>query len=213
MNRLFLSLSVLIAAWCAAATKTPAEEPPPAQVVTIPLSAMLSAGENSSDLLPAMPSTASIDPPADYCPLSQEILRALDSTSRQERPKTAFVVTGSPREALVKAHDVVVNQKPMQSEFAAYDSLPLVFMSYSGFHMSLKPVELRKDSNEIVVNYFVRMSGRGDASNHFILIPLGQLSAGSYRVVIDQVPGTSGIRPERMLLGIIVSPGFTFTVK
>jgi hypothetical protein len=91
-----------------------------------------------------------------------------------------------------------------------------VFMSYSGFHMSLKPVELRKGNvNEIAVNYFVKMSGRGDAQEYFALIPLGKLSAGLYRVVIEQVP-TSDTRPkgpEPVIPRAVVSPGFTFTVK
>ena len=182
-----------------------------AQTVTIPLSDMWGYGDRS------MQPIASIDPPADTCPLSKEIVRVIYLLPGQEKPKTAFAVTGAPSEALIMAHDVIVNKKPMQSEFAADESLTLVFMSYTGFHMSLKPVELRKGNvNEIAVNYFVKMSGRGDTEDYFALIPLGKLPAGLYRVIIEQVPGTADTRPkgpEPVITRAVVSPRFTFTVK
>ena len=201
-----LFLVSLLAAVCLSAAH--AED---AQTVTIPLSDMWAYRD------PAIRSIASIDPPADDCPLSQEIGKTLNPASMQDRPKTVFVVTGSPSEALIKAHDVIVNKKPMQSEIVTDEQLTLVFMSYTIFHISLKPVELRKgDVNEITVSYFVKMSGRGDGQDYFALIPLGKLSAGLYRVAIEQVPGTSDTRPngpEPIIPRAVVSPGFTFTVK
>jgi hypothetical protein len=178
------------------------------EAVTIPLSDMWAYED------PAIQSTASIDPPADDAPLSQKIGITLNPASMQEKPKSAFIVTGSPSEALIKAHEVIVKKQPTQSEFATDEPLTLVFMSYSGFHMSLKPVELRK--GEITVNYFVKMSGRGDAQEYFALIPLGKLPAGTYRVLIKQVPGSSDSRPNvpaPIVPRAVVSPGFTFTVK
>jgi hypothetical protein len=182
------------------------------ETVTIPLSDMWAYRDH--EIQPV----TTLDPPTDDYPLTKEILNVLAPEWLKEKPKSAFVVTGSPSEALIKAHDVIVNKKPMQSEFAADESLTLVFMSYSGFHMSLKPVELRKgkNRNEISVNYFVKMSGRADAQEYFALIPLGKLPAGLYRVVIEQVAGTSDTRPkgpEPIIPRAVVSPGFTFSIK
>jgi hypothetical protein len=181
------------------------------EAVTIPLSDMWAYED------PAIQSTASIDPPADDAPLSQEIGITLNPASMQEKPKSAFIVTGSPSEALIKAHEVIVKKQPTQSEFATDEPLTLVFMSYSDFHMSLKPVELRKGNpNEIVVKYFVKMSGRGDAQEYFALIPLGKHQAGSYRVIVKQVPGTTDGRPnvpQPIIPRAVVSPGFSFEIN
>jgi hypothetical protein len=199
-----LFLVSLFAAVCLSAAR--AED---AQTVTIPLSDMW--GYRDLEMQPV----TSLDPPTDDYPLTKAILYVLAPEWRKEKPKTAFAVTGSPSEALIKAHDVIVNKKPMQSEFATDEPLTLVFMSYSGFHMSIKPVELRKGNvNEIAVNYFVKMSGRGDAQEYFALIPLGKLPAGLYRVIVKQVHGTSDGRPNTLIVDrAVVSPGFTFTVK
>jgi hypothetical protein len=200
-----LFLVSLFAAVCLSATH--AED---IQTVTIPLSDTWGYGDRS------MQSTASIDPPANTCPLSKETGDVIFSPPTQERPKTAFAVTGSPSEALIKAHDVIVKKMPMQSEFTTDEPLTLVFISYTGFHMSIKPVELRIGHNisEIAVNYFVKMSGRGDEQVYIALIPPGKLSAGLYRVVIKQVHGTSDARPNTLIVDLaVVSPGFTFTVK
>ena len=203
-----LFLVSLLAAVCLSAAH--AED---AQTVTIPLSDMWAYRD------PAMQHITSLDPPVNEHPLCEEIRHAINPAHLQEKPKTAFVVTGGPSEALINAHDVIVNRNAMQSEFTAGEPLTLIFMSYSGFHMSLKPVEMRagKDNvNEIEVNYFVRVSGRGDTEDYFALIPLGKPSAGVYRVVVQQVPGTSDTRPngpEPIIPRAVVSPGFTFTVK
>jgi hypothetical protein len=201
-----LFLVSLFAAVCLSAAH--AED---AQTVTIPLSDMWGYRD------PAMQHVTSLDPPVMEHPLCEEIMYAINPAHMQERPKTAFVVTGSPGEALIKAHDVILKKQPMESEFATDVPLTLVFMSYSGFHMSITPVELRKGNvSEIAVNYFVKMSGRGDAEDYFALIPLGKLPAGLYRVIVKQVPGTSDYRPngpEPIIPRAVVSPGFTFTVK
>jgi hypothetical protein len=184
MNRLSLSLSLLFASCCAAAmAEAPAEQAKPIprgekqddnshaepETVTIPLSDMW--GFRDLEMQPV----TSLDPPTDDYPLTKAILNVLAPEWLKEKPKTAFAVTGSPSEALIKAHDVIVNKKPMQSEFATDEPLTLVFISYTGFHMSIKPVELRKGNvNKIAVNYFVKMSGRGDAQEYFAWIPLGR---------------------------------------
>jgi hypothetical protein len=194
-----------------------------AHTVTIPLIEMWSRGMSDEDLFPPtkspalMQSTAAIDPPAESSPLSSGILGELSQPTKPYMDRIGFVVTGTPREALVKVHDVVANKQPRQSEFTTDDRLTLAFMSYNGFHMTLEPVEVRKGGiNEVVVHYFVLMTGRNDYVNWFVLIPLGQLPAGTWHVAIDQVPGISDANrngPEPIIPRVSVSSGFVFTVK
>jgi hypothetical protein len=188
---------------------------------------------------PAMKQLTSVDPRAQsddfevqmnsFCNEIADVLEP--SIIEKPKPKTAFVVTGGPGKALVHAHDVIVNQRPIKSEFATDDQPTLVFWSDSGFHMSLKPVKLRlnqdpENINEIEVDYYVMMRGTMDEENYFAMIPLGQLPAGEYRVIVKQVRGTSagwpesgitktGVRvgPVPLVPKALVSPGCVFIVR
>jgi hypothetical protein len=212
-------LKLLLTALLAVArvTTARAEEP---KTVTIPPTAMWSIRDPAMTPFRSMypaPDPQAPEPP-DLC---GDIEKVLDPFSGKDRPKSAFIVIGSPKEALLRAHGVIADKMPMQMQFTTTEPLTLVFMSYSGFHMSLKPVELRLNQtngsgNEIEVDYFVKMKGTGDMENYFALIPLGKLPEGTYQVIVKQVLGTREGLPDSfapLVARATASPGFLFTVK
>jgi hypothetical protein len=105
-----------------------------------------------------------------------------------EKPRPAFVVVGTGKEALKKAHATLKdkNNVDWQQQMPKDTELSLVFFHYvTGWHPRVTSVEQSRDS--IVVKYkFVEPEEPSFGAARFALIPLRKLSPGTVNVKFDQ---------------------------
>ncbi|BBO31565.1 hypothetical protein [Lacipirellula parvula] len=149
-----------------------------------------------------MPGTQDIrklDPPREKQPESvQEFIKSSlvertaqtlnsDKLTRNGGTGRGFVVAATGVEALKQSHDVLAKEAERVDSVPAGEELSLVFYSYSsGQYVHLEQVE--RDGETITVKYRNVPHRTLDMSPHIALIPLGELSAGKYRVKVEELP-------------------------
>lgn len=149
-----------------------------------------------------MPGTQDIrklDPPREKQPVSvQEFIKSslVERTAQTLNPDKwpkdgntgrGFVVAATGVDALKQAHDVLAKKVDRPDAVLSGEELSLVFYSYSsGQYVHLDQVE--RDGETITVKYRNVPHRTLDMSPHIALIPLGELSAGKYRVKVEELP-------------------------
>jgi hypothetical protein len=116
-----------------------------------------------------------------------EIGRSLAPGRRENRQTgDGFAVLGTGLNGLREAHAVLVMSNKPQNKFPADSEISLIFFTYwPPRYVHLHRVERKKN----VIDVYYRFTpSAGGLSQHFALIPLGNLSAGEYRVNIVRSP-------------------------
>lgn len=123
-----------------------------------------------------------------------EIVEALGFRNWPAKGKEAgqaFVVRGSGKDALCNARDVFSGKEPKAKTQPQGESISLVFYTFAtGYYGHLR--EVTRDANEINIKYSLVPHRTRELTNHFALIPLRELPAGKYRVVLSEVPLPEG---------------------
>jgi len=106
---------------------------------------------------------------------------------QRPKPRPAFAVLGTGREALEAAAAVLAHGQQPQHSFPAGSEMSIVFFSYqAGSRVELVKVERRGETFEVHYRFFA--DGLTMSTSHLALIPLGSLPPGKYRVEIIQAP-------------------------
>ncbi len=101
--------------------------------------------------------------------------------------KAGFVVLGRPMDALHEAHAVLVDGKKALDTIPKDNLSSVVFFSHEfGRYVHVQSVERR--GNDIEIKYKFVPHKSKELTEHFALIPLGKLPAGTMRVNILQTP-------------------------
>lgn len=118
--------------------------------------------------------------------LNQQIMAELSAIpSGEEKPqKTGFAVSGTPQEALAKAHAVLSGREEPTTKFSKGENIFVVFFSYAGPFVQMRKVAMRGDS--LLVAYHFVSHLEAILSSHFALIPIGSLKPGPVKVEILQ---------------------------
>lgn len=108
-------------------------------------------------------------------------------TRRDEKPKPAFAVQGVGMEALDHAQTIMTGKEEPQSRFPGASDLSIVFFSTTTpAYVHIDRVTLGK--NVIDISFHFIPHETRELTEHFAIIPVGQLSAGSHDVRIVQLP-------------------------
>jgi len=104
-----------------------------------------------------------------------------------EEAQRGFAVLGNGPEALREVFAVLVEKKESQDVFPTGSEISVMFFAYqSTLYVHLSSVH--RQGNTIEVHYRFIPHETEDMSEHFALIPLGELSSGTYHVKMIQAP-------------------------
>jgi hypothetical protein len=146
-----------------------------------------------------------------------QIRKALQQRPRPvEKAGPAFVVAGSPAEALRTAAALMMmkNTKEPERIFPADTQLSLFFYSYiSAYYVRL--VSAEEGPNLIQIKYRAVPHSTTDSTVHFALIPLGKRSKGAVQVKIEQLPtkNEKGETISRQDRRDLVCDSFSFAIE
>ncbi len=152
--------------------------------------------------------------------LVRQIVSFLSSGAPREgkKPGPAFVVVGTGKEALKKAHSILKDKYTLEDHQRLPNNteLSLVFFHYvTGWHPQLTSVEQSPDS--IVVKYrFIQPEEPSFGAARFALIPLGKLPSGTVSVNFEQEQPVDyrGLRlNQKTNAEQLVCDSFSFEVK
>jgi hypothetical protein len=150
----------------------------------------------------------------------RQIVSTLSSgaPSGKDKPRPAFVVVGTGKEALEKARATLKDRSNIdwQQQLPENTELSLVFFHFvTGWHPQLTSVEHSRDS--VVVKYkFVDPEEPSFGAARFALIPLGKFSAGTMNVKFqeEQPVDYRGLRTNKNTNAErLVCDSFSFEVK
>lgn len=118
----------------------------------------------------------------------QDIRLAMSKAPLQGKDaNSGFAVIGSGFDSLREAHAVLVDGRKPRQTFPQGSDVSVVFFSHQfGQYVHLHKVERRGDVVEIQYQFVPHKSK--ELTEHFALIPLGRLDAGTMRVEIVQSP-------------------------
>jgi hypothetical protein len=165
-----------------------------------------------------MPGTARAEDLDPSGKLFMQIRRSLWSLpSEQEEAAPSFAVSGTKSEAIREVHAVLVDGKKPRKSFPPSSQIYATFFSYQNRpYVHLQKVE--RKGNVININWSFVPHETEETTEHFALIPLGQLPNGKYRVDIKRSPMPQkyidlGFRPmSDAAARRIVCRSFSFTV-
>ncbi len=118
---------------------------------------------------------------AGYGTFVYEILSALGSAKTAD----AFVVPGTPSDALQNAHAILV--KGTNVTLSSGDEVSVIFFSYQ-FDNYVHITQVERIGNTIKIHYRFVPHFSKELTSHFAIIPLGKLSKGKYQVEILNDP-------------------------
>jgi hypothetical protein len=146
----------------------------------------------------------------------EQIRLALAMKPPGERASPGFVIAAQPDSRMLMAVYAYLRGKPNPLRHNPEGQYTLVFFSHPlSYYARLR--EVKRDGNEITVLYQFEPHTTPEATSHFALIPLEQLSAGEYHVDYQQIPldakyREKGFEPVHPEATEIVCRDFSFTV-
>jgi hypothetical protein len=145
-----------------------------------------------------------------------KILKTLNQRPKEgEKSRNAFVVVGKGADALKNAAKVFSDKRLQVNNFQLNTELSLVWFAHMcGRYVRLVSVE--RSQYLIDVKYQFVSHQTAEMTTHFAIIPLGQLTEGTYQVKIQQLePIDERGRPAGRLRDPkrIVSNSFSFVVR
>jgi hypothetical protein len=145
------------------------------------------------------------------------IRRALAIKPPSEQAMAGFVLPRQPDSLILRGIYSQLNRKPGPNKRDWQEGeYTLVFFAHSSsYYARLKKVE--REGNKITVHYQFEPHMTPEATVHFALIPLGELSAGEYHVDFQQMPLAPkyreiGFEPVHPDAAELVCRDFVFTV-
>jgi hypothetical protein len=137
--------------------------------------------------MPGTVDLATIDKPVASREI-ESIRRVLSMPTAQGKDaKAAFVVLGTGLKAIHEAHAVLVDGKKPRETIPKDSEASVVFFSYEfGRYVHLHSVERHGNSIEIKYEFVPHKSK--ELTEHFAVMPLGKLPAGTLRVDIVELP-------------------------
>jgi hypothetical protein len=124
-------------------------------------------------------------PSEEYLRLSREsdlrgIIKAID-VRPANGPEAGFAIQGSGAQALTEALAVLTRQKQPRQVFLTGSDISLFFFSYEqGNSVQLKSIE--RNAKSFIVEYVYVSHMQAEVTEHFALIPAGDLNPGQYTV-------------------------------
>jgi hypothetical protein len=130
-------------------------------------------------------------------PLLNEIRRSLGylRPEKNEVAGSSFAVLGDGMTAIKEAHAVMVKKKKPRDVFPAGRALSVVFFSHAT-NRYIHIQSIRRRASSIEIRYHVRPHLTANTSEHFALIPLGELPVGKFTVNMTPLPIENEFREQ-----------------
>lgn len=102
-------------------------------------------------------------------------------------PRSGFAVKGAGGDALRQAYFVLVKGRKARTNFAADETISIVFFSHQ-FGPFVHLSKVQRAGNQIDVRYKFVPHESEQVTEHIAIIPLGELPTGTYEVTFNQQP-------------------------